>query len=100
MHKAADFTWLPYPFTSAGPGPETTLASLIQVENNVLGTNDKNDAAHYVDVLAYVREVNNDLRSANAMTTTDAHWCGHFSWPSRPTSTASCNRMRSMAEGS
>jgi outer membrane protein OmpA-like peptidoglycan-associated protein len=76
--NGADFTWLPYPFTAAGPGPETTHGSLIQVENNAFGTNDKNDAAHYVDVTAYVRNENNDLHSANVMTTTDPHWCGHF----------------------
>ena len=75
--SGGDFTWLPYPFTVATPGPESRNASLIQVENNALGTNDKNDA-HYVDVASYVHDVNNALASANASTTTDPHWCGHF----------------------
>jgi outer membrane protein OmpA-like peptidoglycan-associated protein len=74
----ADFSWLPYPFTSAGPGPESTHAGLIQVENNALGTNDKDDSEHYVDTDAYAADANNDLASADLMTTTGAHWCGHF----------------------
>jgi outer membrane protein OmpA-like peptidoglycan-associated protein len=74
----ADFSWLPYPFTSAGPGPESTRAGLIQVENNALGTNDKNDSAHFVDTNAFAADGNNDLASADLMTTTDPHWCGHF----------------------
>ena len=73
----SQFTWLPYPFVSAGSGPESTNASLIQVESNALGTNDKNDA-RYVDVGAYVHDVNNSLTSADVVTTTDPHWCGHF----------------------
>jgi outer membrane protein OmpA-like peptidoglycan-associated protein len=76
--NGSDFTWLPYPFTSVGPGPETTNASLIQIENSALGTNDKNDAPHFVDVNAYVASPNNNLVNAAAVTTTDPHWCGHL----------------------
>jgi outer membrane protein OmpA-like peptidoglycan-associated protein len=75
--NGADFSWLPYPLTTAGPGPETTNASLIQVENDALGTNDKNDAAHFVDVLSYVG-AGNFLRTAGVVTTKDPHWCGHL----------------------
>ncbi|MFY9739914.1 MAG: OmpA family protein [Candidatus Cybelea sp.] len=76
--NGSDFTWLPYPFTSVGPGPETTQASLIQIENSALGTNDKNDTPHFVDVNAYVQSPNNNLSNAAAVTTTDPHWCGHL----------------------
>ncbi|HEV2642899.1 MAG TPA: hypothetical protein VGT98_09340, partial [Candidatus Elarobacter sp.] len=75
--NGADFSWLPYPLTTAGPGPETTNASLIQIENDALGTNDKNDAAHFVDVLSYVG-AGNFLRTAGVVTTKDPHWCGHL----------------------
>jgi hypothetical protein len=75
--NGADFSWLPYPFTTAGPGPETTNASLIQVENDALGPNDKNDAAHFVDVLSYVGS-QNFLRTSDLVTTKDPHWCGHL----------------------
>jgi outer membrane protein OmpA-like peptidoglycan-associated protein len=74
----SDFTWLTYPFSSAGPGPETTNASLIQIENDALGTNDKNDAAHFVDVGAYVKDANAQLAGSAVVTTNDPHWCGHF----------------------
>jgi len=77
-YQGSDFTWLPYPFTSAGPGPETDHASLIQLENSGLGTNDKNDAAHFVDVAAFVKNANNALGAAAVVTTTDPHWCGHL----------------------
>ena len=75
--NGADFSWLPYPLTTAGPGPETPNASLIQVENDALGTNDKNDAAHFVDVLPYVG-AGNFLRTSGVVTTKDPHWCGHL----------------------
>jgi outer membrane protein OmpA-like peptidoglycan-associated protein len=77
-YNGSDFTWLPYPFTSAGPGPESTNASLIQIENSALGTNDKNDSAHFVDVAALVANANNGLSSTAPVTTNDPHWCGHF----------------------
>jgi outer membrane protein OmpA-like peptidoglycan-associated protein len=74
----ADFTWLPYAFTTGGPGPESTNASLIQVEDDALGTNDRNDAAHFVDTKAYVGNANSALSATRPVTTTDTHWCGHF----------------------
>jgi outer membrane protein OmpA-like peptidoglycan-associated protein len=75
--SGADFTWLPYAFTTAGPGPESTNASLIQVEDDALGTNDKNDDPHFIDTLAYVR-AQNALAATRPVTTTDTHWCGHL----------------------
>jgi outer membrane protein OmpA-like peptidoglycan-associated protein len=74
----ADFTWLPYAFTTGGPGPESTNASLIQVEDDALGTNDKNDATHFVDTGAYVANANSALSATRPVTTSDTHWCGHF----------------------
>jgi len=73
----ADFTWLPYPFTTGGPGPESTNSSLIQVEDDALGTNDRNDAGHFIDTKAYVAN-QNALSATRPVTTTDTHWCGHF----------------------
>jgi outer membrane protein OmpA-like peptidoglycan-associated protein len=77
-HDKTDFSWVPYPFVVPGPGPESTNASLIQVESDALGSNDRNDTAHFVDVLAYVANANNALPNADPITTTDSHWCGHF----------------------
>jgi len=75
--NGADYSWLPYPFTTAA-GAEITHAGLIQVENNALGTDDKNDAAHLVDVASYVQNGNNSLANALVVATADSHWCGHF----------------------
>ena len=75
--SGSTYTWLPYPLTNAGPGPESDNASLIQVENSALGTNDKNDAVHYVDTLDFVKRQNAMANSFPA-TTADPHWCGHF----------------------
>ena len=74
----SDFSWLPYAATVPGPGPDSSHASLIQVESDALGSNDRNDAAHFVDVAPYVANANNDLAAAIPLTSTDAHWCGHF----------------------
>ncbi|MGC9992198.1 MAG: OmpA family protein [Candidatus Cybelea sp.] len=76
--SGADFTWLPYAFTTGGPGPESTNSSLIQVEDDALGTNDKNDGTHFIDTKAYVANVNAALSATRPVTTTDTHWCGHF----------------------
>ncbi len=76
--NGADFTWLPYAFTTGGPGPESTNSSLIQVEDDALGTNDKNDAAHFIDTKSYVGNANSALSATRPVTTTDMHWCGHF----------------------
>jgi outer membrane protein OmpA-like peptidoglycan-associated protein len=73
----ADFTWMPFPFTAA-EGPNSATGSLIQVENNALGTNDKNDTAHYVDVASIATAATNSLGTADIVTTTDPHWCGHL----------------------
>ncbi|HEX3468800.1 MAG TPA: OmpA family protein [Candidatus Elarobacter sp.] len=73
-----DFSWLPYQAVVPGPGPDSTNASLIQVESDALGSNDRNDAAHFVDVTSYVANANNDLAAAIPITSTDPHWCGHF----------------------
>jgi outer membrane protein OmpA-like peptidoglycan-associated protein len=76
--EKSDFSWVPYPMVAPGAGPESTKASLIQVESDALGSNDRNDAAHFVDTLAYVANANNALSNADPITTTDPHWCGHF----------------------
>ena len=76
--NGSDFTWLPYPFTAKGSGAASGHSSLIQTENNALGTSDKNDAAHFVDVMPLVVDANNDLANSNSVTTNDPHWCGHY----------------------
>lgn len=74
----SDFSWLPYQAVVPGPGPDNTNASLIQVESDALGSNDRNDTAHFVDVTSYVNHGSNDLNAAIPLTSNDSHWCGHF----------------------
>jgi outer membrane protein OmpA-like peptidoglycan-associated protein len=71
------YAWLPYAFTAAA-GAETTNSSLIQIENNALGSNDKNDAVNFVDAFGFAKSPNNGLSSAEVFTYADSHWCGHL----------------------
>ncbi len=77
-NDGAAFDWLTYPFASAGAGPDSATGTLIQTENDALGTGDKNDAAHFVDVAAYNADKSNAAGVALPMTTNDSHWCGHL----------------------
>jgi outer membrane protein OmpA-like peptidoglycan-associated protein len=73
----SDYMWLPYGMKT-DKGPETNNASLIQVENSALGTNDKNDAAHFIDATKYATDANTALTAAAVVSWADPHWCGHF----------------------
>jgi outer membrane protein OmpA-like peptidoglycan-associated protein len=73
------YDFLPYRFVTDNPGAKgSTGHTLLIVENDTLGTADKNDSQHYVDVSAYAAEPVNDLGDANTVVTQDAHWCGHL----------------------
>jgi outer membrane protein OmpA-like peptidoglycan-associated protein len=76
-NSGADYSWLPYPFMMNGSGPETSNASLIQLEQSALGTDDKADSAHFADVSTYVAH-SNAAAAALPVSTADSHWCGHF----------------------
>lgn len=75
----SDYSWLPYPFKSSNPGAKGAHGDrLIQVENDALGTSDKNDAAHFFDPQTYAKDESNQLGDADTVATQDAHWCGHL----------------------
>ncbi len=74
----SDYSWLPYPLAAKGSAASSGNSSLIQTENNALGTSDKNDTAHFVDVMPLVLDTNNDLANSSSITTSDPHWCGHY----------------------
>jgi outer membrane protein OmpA-like peptidoglycan-associated protein len=76
-NAGADYSWLPYPFTMNGSGPETSNGSLMQLEQSALGTDDKADAAHFADVPTYLAH-GNAADAALPVSTVDSHWCGHF----------------------
>jgi len=68
-----DYSWLPYPFTTANPGALGASGTLTIVENNVLSSDNSTDAS-YIDasVLASQTDAIGDM---NVMTTQDADWC-------------------------
>lgn len=73
----SDYTWLPYPFTTHNPGAKAARGnSLFLLENDALGTTDKDDATHFVDARAYASG-DNQLGDADSVITKDPHWCGH-----------------------
>jgi len=74
----ADYSWLPIPFTTHNPGANGAGANqLFLLEDDALGTNDKNDATHFVDVEAYAKGPN-QLGDADSVVTKDPRWCGHL----------------------
>ena len=78
MCKKTHYAMMPYPFVSDNPGAQGAKGDrLIQVEDDVLGTSDKTDKAHFFDTQPWVQN-GNQLGDANTVTTQDPHWCGHF----------------------
>jgi len=76
--KHVVYSFLPYPFESDNPGASGAKGDrLIQVEDDALGTSDKNDEAHFFEPNHWVQE-SNQLGDANTVTTHDPHWCGHL----------------------
>lgn len=71
--SSQDYSWLPYPFTTANPGALGASGALTIVENNVLSSDNSADPS-YIDasVLASQTDAIGDM---NVMTTQDANWC-------------------------
>ena len=63
--QSLDYSWLPYPFTTANPGAQGAQGTLNIVENDSLTTG--------VDA----KQISSDgeIGDMNVMTTKDAHWC-------------------------
>jgi outer membrane protein OmpA-like peptidoglycan-associated protein len=73
-----DFGFLPYLFSTSNPGARGARGErLIFVEPSSLGTDDRRDAAHFVNLTAYVGR-QQDLGDANTVISQDEHWCGHL----------------------
>ncbi len=72
------YNLLPYPFTTDNPGAMGAGGKLILVDPSALGTDDRHDAAHFVDVPAYGATPGQQLGDADVVTSQDAHWCGHL----------------------
>jgi outer membrane protein OmpA-like peptidoglycan-associated protein len=74
------YDFLPYHFTTSNPGANGAAGSLLlQLESDSLGSNDRSDAAHYVNISSYLADrYVQQIGDANVVMTKDPHWCGHL----------------------
>ena len=68
-----DYSWLPYPFTTANPGAMGAQGTLNIVENSTLGSAVTGNA-YYIDA-ANLSNNTDAVGDMNVMTTKDSHWC-------------------------
>jgi len=68
-----DYSWLPFPFTTANPGQMGGYGTLTIVEENTLSSNDSEDP-HFIDAPNLGSETD-AVGDMNVMTTRDSHWC-------------------------
>ena len=71
---SADYSWLPYPFTTVNPGQQGATGTLFIVEENTLSSNDPLNTFYYIDA-AYLASHTDAVGDMNVMTTYDPNWC-------------------------
>jgi uncharacterized protein (TIGR03437 family) len=72
-NKGLDYSWLPYPFTTANPGAMGGRGKLNIVENTTLGSG-VSGSPYYIDA-ANLSNNSDAVGDMNVMTTKDSHWC-------------------------
>ncbi len=72
-----NYSWLPFPFTTANPGAQGGTGTVNIVENNLLGS-DVSSNVHFIDktLLGQQTDAVGDM---NVLTTTDPNLCLHMS---------------------
>lgn len=70
---SADYSWLPYPFTTNNPGAMGAHGTLTIVEENTLSTSDPS-TQYYIDV-SYLGGSTDAVGDMNVMVTKDPYWC-------------------------
>jgi hypothetical protein len=68
-----DYSWMPFPFTTANPGALGAQGILTVVEENTLSSNDLS-SPYYIDA-AHLGSNTDAVGDMNVMTTYDANWC-------------------------
>ncbi len=68
-----DYSWLPYPFTTANPGAMGASGTLTIVEENTLSTSNPADT-HYIDAV-HLGSYTDAIGDMNVMTTYNPNWC-------------------------
>jgi len=69
-----DYSWLPFPFTTANPGALGAFGTLTIVEENLLSTSAPTTDPHYIDA-GYLGTSTDAVGDMNVMTTFDPEWC-------------------------
>lgn len=72
-NQGLDYSWLPYPFTTANPGALGAQGTLNIVENSTLGSA-ITGSPYYIDA-ANLSNNTDAVGDMNVMTTKDPHWC-------------------------
>lgn len=68
-----DYSWLPFPFTTANPGAMGANGTLTVLQNDTMVSNNPADP-NYVDA-AHLGTQTDAVGDMNVMTTLDANWC-------------------------
>lgn len=68
-----NYSWMPYPFTTANPGALGAHGTLTILEDNYLSHNDSTDP-HYIDAV-HLGNATDAVGDMNVMTTFDPNWC-------------------------
>jgi hypothetical protein len=73
-----DYSFFPIPFAIDAPGARGAPSQRLDiVEKGALGTSDRRDPVHFVDLERW-RTTPNDLGDANIIVTKSKGWCGHL----------------------
>jgi len=69
-----DYSWLPYPFSTANPGAMGATGTLTIVEENALSSADSTEAEYYIDYV-HLGSSTDAVGDMNVMTTFSPYWC-------------------------
>lgn len=68
-----NYSWLPFPFTTANPGAMGANGTLTILEENILSSKDSTNV-HYIDA-GYLGQSTDAVGDMNVMTTYNPNWC-------------------------
>jgi outer membrane protein OmpA-like peptidoglycan-associated protein len=72
----SNYQFLPYPFTTSAAGAGGARGAVLSIADPSTLGSESPDAAHAVDVKAYLNNAYQQLGDTDIMTTNDPHWCG------------------------
>ncbi len=78
MCSRSDYTFLPFRFSTKATGAMGERGHVLAIADpSTLGAT-RSDAAHFLDVDAYLGSKAQQIGDADLMQTDDPHWCGHL----------------------